>query len=171
MTLPSSLCVPGAPVLPPQYLLKTKSMDHNDVPMFFKLFHSGDVHSFRKARLWCLHLLFRSLQVRGVSGMARTVVMRSAPPWAPLSPFTPMAATISLSNPPLLSPPPFQSIHEHNAFSRKHVYSMLMAFHDSLLSDGLTRSLAMKVLARAASLRTHAVARVSGALCCSLGRV
>lgn len=48
---------------PPQFLLKTKSIDHNDVPMFFKLFHSGDVHSFRKARLWCLHLLFRSLQV------------------------------------------------------------------------------------------------------------
>ena len=48
-----------------QYLLKTKAIEHKDVPMFFKLFHSGDVHSFRKSRVWCLQLLYRSLQVCG----------------------------------------------------------------------------------------------------------
>ncbi len=41
-----------------------KSIDHNDVPMFFMLFQSGDAHSFRKARLWCLQMLYRALQVR-----------------------------------------------------------------------------------------------------------
>ncbi len=108
----------ASPLLPSgtlQYLLKTKAISHTEVPLFFRLFHSGDVHSFRKSRVWCLQLLYRSLQ----------------------------------------------SIHEHNALARKHVYSVLMGFHDSIISDGMTRALAVKILARAASLRSHAIPRTA----------
>ena len=52
-----------------------------------------------------------------------------------------------------------QSIHEHNALARRHVYSILMAFHDSVISDGMTRALTVKILSRTASLRSHALVR------------
>jgi hypothetical protein len=54
-----------------------------------------------------------------------------------------------------------QTVQDHNVFARKHVYSVLLGFHDSIVSDAATRYAALRVIERASTLRSHPVTKAA----------
>lgn len=114
------------------FLLKRPTVELNDVPLFYTMFNHGGQHH-RARRSWMLTYIGDGLQVRvGVARVASAVRRLCSHVFPP----PPCAACA-------------QTVADHRALVRRHVYGILMTYAASCVADTSARLAVLRVLDQA----------------------